>query len=100
MRSGTGDWVTAYLPLGADGKVLARAPRPYLLKALWNEDVYYGELSPETGRYHRIQWDSGPDSFTDLGKVPIDVGRIVRISEEDDVNAKWREFVIHESASV
>ena len=96
MRSGTGDWVTAYLPLGTDGRVNIKGAQPFLLKALWDAAVYYGELNPEKGKHHRIQWDSGPDSFTDLGTVPVGSGRLVQISETDDPNADWREFVIHE----
>jgi len=71
-----------------------------LLKALWDSTVCYGELLPEKGKHHRIQWDSGPDSFTDLGTVPMQTGRPVRISDSDDPNDKWRESVIHEVTRV
>ena len=71
-----------------------------MLKALWDGTIYYGELLPEKGKHHRIQWDSGPDSFTDLGTVPVQTGRLVRISGSDDLNAEWREFVIHEVTRV
>jgi hypothetical protein len=98
LRSGEGDHVTTYLPL-ADGRFEKSGPQPFLMKAVWNGDDYYGELRPQAGKHHRIVWDSGPDSLTDLGMAPIKRGSIIRIYE-DTLEADYKEFVIHEIGRV
>lgn len=100
MRSSNGDWLTVNLPLAKDGRVNKKGAQPFLLKSLWDGIIYYGELVPEKGKHHRILWDSGPDTFTDLGTATVEPGRLVRISNSDDPNATWREFVIHEVTRV
>ena len=99
MRSGDGDHVTAYLPLAA-GRFEKGGPQPFLLKALWVGDDYYGELKPEGSKLNRIVWDSGPDSLTDFGTVPVKPGALVRVYEDDTTDAEFREFVIHDLSRV
>jgi hypothetical protein len=98
MRSGDGDHVTAYLPLDA-GQFDEHGPQPFLMKGLWNGDDYYGELQPQAGEHHRIVWDSGPDSLTDLGTAPIKRGAVVRVYESDTTEGH-KEFVVHEVGRV
>jgi hypothetical protein len=99
MRSRDHDVVTVYLPL-RDGRFEKTGPQPFLMKALWNGEDYYGELKPETGLHHRITWDRGPESITDLGTAPIKRGSVVRIFESDTTEADFKEFVIHDVSRV
>jgi len=39
MRSGDGDWLTAYLPLAKDGRVDKKGAQLFLLKALWDGTI-------------------------------------------------------------
>ena len=99
MRSRDGDHVTAYLPL-ADGRFAVSGQQPFLMKALWNGDDYYGELQPQAGAHHRITWDSGPDALTDFGTAPVKRGAVIKIFESDTTHADFKEFVVHEVTRV
>jgi len=99
MRSVEGDHVTAYLPL-AETRLDKAGPQPYLMKAVWDGDYYYGELRVQAGRHNRIEWDSGPNSLTDLGTVPIKPGAVIRIYADDNTAADFKAFTVHEVARV
>jgi len=100
MRSGDGDHVTAYIPLDKDGRLDPGGPGPFLMKALWGGELYYGELKPEAGERNRITWDRGLDALTDLGTVPIRRRGIVRVWESDGLDSDHYDFVVHDLSRV
>jgi hypothetical protein len=99
MRTDDGDHVTAYLPL-KDGQFAKAGPQPYLLKALWDNTDYYGELKAQDGSHHRIEWEDTSVSLTDLGKAPLKRGAVIRIFYSDSTDADFKEFVVIELARV
>jgi hypothetical protein len=88
------DWITIFLPLDAEGLLdRERTGGPYLLKALWDSNEYYGELHARQGD-HRIEWGAdAPDSLTDLLMAPLrGIGTGVRVWESDDRHSEVRTY--------
>ena len=78
------DWFVVHVPLDAEGN-LGTGPQPYLVKALWEGYVSYGELEHTGESYNVIHWaGEAVDSLTELLTAPLKLGSIVRIHEGDD----------------
>jgi hypothetical protein len=79
------DWVIVYAPLAEDGS-FGTGPQPYLVKALWEGYVAYGELKRTGDEHNAIEWaGEAVDSATELLTAPVKLGSIVRIYEGDTV---------------
>ena len=74
-----------YLPLDAELRLAPGGPHPWLLKARLAGTDFLGELKHEAGQWNVITWDcDDPDTFTDLGKAPLTVGRVVVLRDENE----------------
>ena len=76
------DWLTVHAALDEDGRVRATGPGPYLFKARWNGDEFYGELS--LASEPRLIWGAdAPDSLTDIAEVSLVEWAKVTVWQED-----------------
>jgi len=77
------DHFIVYLPLGEDGRLDSTAPEPWLFKARWEGYDCTGIFRHGDGDLNRFDWLSPDDEpyLTDLGTVPLQVGRVVRVYE-------------------
>jgi hypothetical protein len=82
-----GGWLTAQVPLLADGSLDPDAPGPFKFEALWGNDSYTGEIDlPDPGEelaqlVWRCEGESDEESDTDFltRRVKIREGRQFRI---------------------
>ena len=86
------DWMTLYVPLTKDGQCDPAAPKPYLLKCLWNQEEWLGEFIVEYTRgnkYNKIQWLNSRcgDYVTDLLTTPIKLASQCYVYEGDSSSA-------------
>jgi hypothetical protein len=85
------DWITLIVPL--DEKLCvnleqARDPQPYLFKAVWDGDRFYGEAitRPEEGSTVYLLWSSvdAEVTLTNLSQCPMVIGKWVLIWETEE----------------
>jgi hypothetical protein len=81
LVSDDGDWLTAYLPLDPERR-LVRAPEPWLVKATFGGDDYFGEFKRGDKKWNRILWSGAAPSFLDLGTIPVRRYATVRLYDE------------------
>lgn len=85
---GDQDWLTVYLPLDDEHRLLRMGTTPWLLKALIDGTEWFGELHSGDGSANRITWESDwPDTDTDLGTVPLRLRAPVVLQDED--GSRW-----------
>jgi hypothetical protein len=91
------DWVILHVPLDDGGRVcigLSGVPQPYLFKATWNGDLFYGEAicRKDTGPEIYLLWASELDdvTLTNLAACPMVLGQVVLIWQtEEDVSRPY-----------
>jgi hypothetical protein len=73
--------IVVHVPLTDDGSYDSGERKPHLLRAIANQQTYYGELMLVDG-VAVMEWDAGGAAYpspTDLFKAPVRNGRIVKV---------------------